>query len=83
MKVKVDSRLVANQVNEEYEANEEIMSLYKEEVKKIMTTFNSCLIEQVSRTKNKVADTLSKLASIAIGHSKRKVLVETQAQRSI
>ncbi|KAK1424789.1 hypothetical protein QVD17_20127 [Tagetes erecta] len=44
-----DSRLVANQVNDEYIAKEPSMIKYKAKVKDLMKEFKSCTLQQVSR----------------------------------
>ncbi|XP_022003140.1 uncharacterized protein LOC110900563 [Helianthus annuus] len=73
----VDSLLVANQVNGEYEAREENMIRYLNQVNSLMATFDSCKIVHIPRSKNKKADALSKLASVTFCHSSKEVLVET------
>ncbi|KAK1415619.1 hypothetical protein QVD17_31402 [Tagetes erecta] len=78
-----DSRLVANQVNDEYTAKEPSMIKYKAKVKDLMKEFKSCTLQQVSRSKNKQADALSKLASLTFAHLTKKVLVEVQKAPSI
>ncbi|XP_022020232.1 uncharacterized protein LOC110920322 [Helianthus annuus] len=73
----VDSLLVANQVNAEYEAREENMIRYLNQVNSLMSTFDSCKIVHIPRSKNKKADALSKLASVTFCHLSKEVLVET------
>ncbi|XP_022024622.1 14.7 kDa ribonuclease H-like protein [Helianthus annuus] len=52
----VDSLLVANQVNREYEARETNMIKYLEQVKQAMALFDSCKVEHIPRSKNKKAN---------------------------
>ncbi|XP_022020027.1 uncharacterized protein LOC110920078 [Helianthus annuus] len=73
----VDSLLVANQVNGEYEAREENMIRYLNKVNSLMSTFDSCKVVHIPRSKNKKADALSKLASVTFCHLSKEVLVET------
>ncbi|GKC76414.1 reverse transcriptase domain-containing protein [Tanacetum coccineum] len=63
MAAKVDSRLVANQINGLYEAKEQSMTQYLEKTKTLINSFEIFLIEQVSRSENKKEDELSKIAS--------------------
>ncbi|XP_022004491.1 uncharacterized protein LOC110902060 [Helianthus annuus] len=79
----VDSLLVANQVNGEYEAREANMIEYLEQVKQIMALFESCKVEHVPRSKNKKADALSKLASVSFSHLAKEVRVEVLTTPSI
>ncbi|XP_076918950.1 uncharacterized protein LOC143579577 [Bidens hawaiensis] len=72
----VDSRLVASQVNYKFIVREPSMLKYKQKVKELMKEFKSCSLIQVSRTRNKQADTLSKLASLTFAHLTKKVPVE-------
>uniref|UniRef100_A0A251SMQ5 Putative reverse transcriptase domain-containing protein n=1 Tax=Helianthus annuus TaxID=4232 RepID=A0A251SMQ5_HELAN len=79
----VDSLLVANQVNGEYEAREANMIEYLEQVKQMMAQFEACRVEHVPRSKNKKADALSKLASVSFSHLAKDVRVEVLATPSI
>ncbi|GJW98226.1 reverse transcriptase domain-containing protein [Tanacetum coccineum] len=66
---KVDSRLVANQINGLYEAKEQRMTQYLEN-----DSFKKNSIEQVPRSENKKADTLSKITSTSFTHLIKQVL---------
>ncbi|XP_022007340.1 uncharacterized protein LOC110906528 [Helianthus annuus] len=79
----VDSLLVANQVNGVYEAREANMIGYLEQVKQVMALFDSCKVEHVTRSKNKKADALSKLASVSFSHLAKEVRVEVLTAPSI
>nr|XP_043626210.1 uncharacterized protein LOC122597708 [Erigeron canadensis] len=88
MKVKhihafVDSQIVAFQVDGTYEAKEPVMKKYLEKVRQIRQQFLSFQIQNISRSKNKIADALSKLASTSFAHLTKKVLVETLERSSI
>ncbi|XP_022040367.1 uncharacterized protein LOC110942913 [Helianthus annuus] len=73
----VDSLLVANQVNQEYKAREENMIRYLSQVNSLISMFDSCKVVHIPQSKNKKADALSKLASVAFCHLSNEVLVET------
>ncbi|XP_022023482.1 uncharacterized protein LOC110923705 [Helianthus annuus] len=79
----VDSLLVANQVNGEYEAREANMIEYLEQVKQVMASFESCKVEHVPRSKNKKTDALSKLASVSFSHLAKEVRMEVLNAPSI
>ncbi|XP_076942692.1 uncharacterized protein LOC143612642 [Bidens hawaiensis] len=79
----VDSRLVASQVNNEFIAREPLILKYKQKVKGPMKEFKSCSFTQVSRTDNKQAEALSKLAFLTFTHLTKKVLVEVLKSPSI
>nr|GFA11494.1 reverse transcriptase domain-containing protein [Tanacetum cinerariifolium] len=64
----VDSRLVANQVNETYVAKEADMICYLEKVKALAGSFKAFSIKQIPRSENKKADALSKIASTSFAH---------------
>src|ERR1044071_1873941 len=59
------------------------MIKYKDKVKEFIMEFKAFTLEQVSRTINKQADALSKLASLTFAHLTKKVLVEVFREPSI
>ncbi|GKB78110.1 reverse transcriptase domain-containing protein [Tanacetum coccineum] len=77
------SLLITNQVKGLYEAREEIMKRYLSKVQELQMHFRSFTITQISRSKNKCADALSKLASSSFSHLTKSVLVEIVPCRSI
>ncbi|GJY27235.1 reverse transcriptase domain-containing protein [Tanacetum coccineum] len=83
LEVNVDSKLVANQVNETYIAKEIDMIKYLEKVKALSSTFRAFSIKQVPRSKNKKADALSKMASTSFAHLSKQVLVEELKEKSV
>ncbi|GJR08301.1 reverse transcriptase domain-containing protein [Tanacetum coccineum] len=83
LEVKVDSKLVANQVNATYVAKETDMIKYLEKVKALASTFRAFSIKQAPRSKNKKADALSKMASTSFAHLSKQVLVEELKENSI
>nr|GEY80777.1 reverse transcriptase domain-containing protein [Tanacetum cinerariifolium] len=68
IEVKVDSKLVASQINGSFEANKDNMIKYMSKAKKYAFGFKSFLIENNRRNMNQKADMLSKLASVAFNH---------------
>ncbi|GJZ04406.1 reverse transcriptase domain-containing protein [Tanacetum coccineum] len=79
----VDSRLVANLVNEAYVAKEGDMIRYLEKVRTLTNSFKAFSIRQVLRSENKKADALSKIASTSFAHLSKQVLVEELKEKSI
>nr|GFB75432.1 reverse transcriptase domain-containing protein [Tanacetum cinerariifolium] len=64
----VDSKLVANQVLGTYVAKEDNMIKYLDITKGLVSGFKTFSISQVSRSRNKKADALSKIASTSFAH---------------
>ncbi|GKF42727.1 reverse transcriptase domain-containing protein, partial [Tanacetum coccineum] len=83
LQTNVDSRLVANQVNESYVAKEPGKMQYLEKVKALSSNFKKFSIKQVPRSENKKADALSKIASTSFAHLTKQVLVEELNKKSI
>ncbi|GJT23265.1 reverse transcriptase domain-containing protein [Tanacetum coccineum] len=83
LQANVDSRLVANQVNETYVAKETDMIRYLEKVNTLTSSFKAFSIKQVPRSENKKADALSKIASTSFAHLSKQVLVEELKEKSI
>nr|GEY93226.1 reverse transcriptase domain-containing protein [Tanacetum cinerariifolium] len=83
VQVNVDSKLVANQVLGTYVAKEDNMIKYLEIVKDLVIGFTTFSISQVSRSKNKKADALSKIESTSFPHLSKRVLVKVIETKSI
>ncbi|GKA03928.1 reverse transcriptase domain-containing protein [Tanacetum coccineum] len=81
--VKVDSCLVANQINGSYIAKEQSMIQYPKKVKVLISNFKKFSIEQVPRSEYKKADALSQIASTSFAHLTNQVLVEVLKEKSI
>ncbi|GKE78023.1 reverse transcriptase domain-containing protein, partial [Tanacetum coccineum] len=79
----VDSKLVANQINDLYHAIEETMQKYLSKAKELIAHFETFSIMQVPRSQNKQADALSKMASVSFAHLTKKVLVEERYQKKM
>ncbi|GJZ98426.1 reverse transcriptase domain-containing protein [Tanacetum coccineum] len=77
LSVNVDSKLVAIQINGNYEACKETMIRYLSKAKEYISCFKKFKIQNIPRSKNQKAGVLSKLASVAFNHLTKEVLVET------
>nr|GEX13938.1 reverse transcriptase domain-containing protein [Tanacetum cinerariifolium] len=71
----VDSQLVANQVNDLFEARQPVIKQYLDKTKEVLESFNSYSMEDVRRYQNKKADALSKLASMTFSRLAKEILV--------
>ncbi|GKC70870.1 reverse transcriptase domain-containing protein [Tanacetum coccineum] len=83
LKVKVDSKLVACQLNGEFVASSEGIAKYLAKAKELSVPFKRCLIENVPQNQNQKADVLSKLSSVAFNHLMKEVLVEVLNTKSV
>ncbi|XP_077246068.1 uncharacterized protein LOC143885918 [Tasmannia lanceolata] len=63
LKAYCDSQLVANQIQEVYEARDECMIKYLSKVRQLASKFKNFEVIRIPRTKNAKADVLSKLAA--------------------
>ncbi|GKD57764.1 reverse transcriptase domain-containing protein, partial [Tanacetum coccineum] len=83
LNVKVDSKLVACQMNDEFVANDEGMAKYLAKAKEPATSFKKFSIKNIPRNQNQKADVLSKLASVAFNHLTKEILVEVLNAKSV
>ncbi|GJX43817.1 reverse transcriptase domain-containing protein [Tanacetum coccineum] len=83
LKAKVDSKLVACQLNGEFVANSEGMAKYLAKAKEQVALFKKFSIKNIPRNLNQKADVLSKLASIAFNHLTKEILVEVLNTKSV
>ncbi|GKC19669.1 reverse transcriptase domain-containing protein [Tanacetum coccineum] len=79
---KVDSKLVASQINGSYVASSTSMIKYLATTKECIAGFRSFVIQNIPRNLNQKTDILSKLATHAFDHLTKKVLVEVLVERS-
>ncbi|GKD86146.1 reverse transcriptase domain-containing protein, partial [Tanacetum coccineum] len=82
LKAKVDSKLVANQINGNYIARCDNMMKYLVKAKEYIACFKSFSIKNIPRNQNQKADVLSKLPLVAFNHLTNEVLVEVLNERS-
>nr|GEW59454.1 Pol polyprotein [Tanacetum cinerariifolium] len=73
LKVKVDSKLVACQLNVEFVASSEGMTKYLSKAKEHMTLFKKFSIQNIPRNQNQKADVLIKLDLVAFNHLKKEM----------
>ncbi|KAL0413168.1 UNVERIFIED_CONTAM: hypothetical protein Sradi_1518500 [Sesamum radiatum] len=82
-----DSQLIVKQVEGAYEAKEENMIQYLQQIKELKTSFDHFQIIQIPREENIKADCLSKLAStleeIRTRHITIQYLLETRASLAV
>ncbi|GJY49291.1 reverse transcriptase domain-containing protein [Tanacetum coccineum] len=82
LEARVDSKLVVSQINENYVAISDSMMKYLAKVKEYIACFKSFSIKNISRNQNQKVDVLSKLASVALNHQTKEVLVKVLNERS-
>ncbi|XP_076960638.1 uncharacterized protein LOC143637057 [Bidens hawaiensis] len=80
---RVDSMLIAGQINGTYEAKKDVMALYLSQVKDLILQFSSCKVIHIKRSQNKSADALSKLASTNFEHFANDIRVEVLERTSV
>nr|GEV90981.1 reverse transcriptase domain-containing protein [Tanacetum cinerariifolium] len=80
--VKVDSKLVASQINGSYMESSASMIKYLATAKECIAELTTFVIQNIPRNLNLKADILSKLATHAFHHLTKKVLVEVLVERS-
>ncbi|GJZ95844.1 reverse transcriptase domain-containing protein [Tanacetum coccineum] len=83
LSVKVDSKLVACQMNGEFVASNEGMAKYLAKAKELAAPFKKFSIQNIPRNQNQKADVLSKLASVAFNHLTKEILVEVLNAKSV
>ncbi|GJV88765.1 reverse transcriptase domain-containing protein [Tanacetum coccineum] len=81
--VKVDSKLVACQMNGEFVASSEGMAKYLAKAKEQAAAFEKFTIKNIPRNQNHKADVLSKLVSVAFNHLTKEILVEVLNVKSV
>ncbi|XP_071739363.1 uncharacterized protein [Rutidosis leptorrhynchoides] len=82
LKISVDSQLVSNQMNGTFEARDPAMHKYLKLAEDVANKFERFSITQVSRSMNRKADALSKLATSVFNHFAKDVWVEVLNQKS-
>ncbi|GKE55582.1 reverse transcriptase domain-containing protein, partial [Tanacetum coccineum] len=82
-RVKVDSKLVSCQMNDEFVASSEGMAKYLAKAKEHAALFKIFLIGNIPRNHIQKADVLSKLASVAFNHLTKEILVEVLNTKSM
>ncbi|KAJ1704265.1 hypothetical protein LUZ63_004044 [Rhynchospora breviuscula] len=62
VKVFMDSQLVVNQINRQYDVHDPTLTRYLEKIRTLLASFDEAIVEHIPRGMNEVADALSKLA---------------------
>ncbi|XP_021985709.1 uncharacterized protein LOC110881870 [Helianthus annuus] len=83
LQARVDSLLIASQINGIYDAKGEVMALYLDQAKELLQRFNSYKVVHINRSENKPADALSKLASTSFQHLAKDVRIEVLKNPSV
>ncbi|GJX28581.1 reverse transcriptase domain-containing protein [Tanacetum coccineum] len=82
IEVKVDSKLVASQINGIYKASNDSMIKYLAKAREHISEFKTFSIENIPRGSNQKADVLSKLATVPFHNLTKEILVEVLNERS-
>ncbi|XP_076897377.1 uncharacterized protein LOC143550648 [Bidens hawaiensis] len=83
LEARVDSMLIAGQINGTYEAKNDVMASYLMQTKDLIRQFSSFNIIHIRRSENKSADALSKLASTNFEHFAKDIRVEVLDHPSV
>ena len=78
-----DSRLVVNQVQGNFEAQDSQMKVYLQAVKQIMNKFGTVKVAQMGRAQNKHVDSLAMLASSMTEEVPRLIKVDLIDRKSV
>ncbi|XP_057540741.1 uncharacterized protein LOC130818595 [Amaranthus tricolor] len=78
-----DSQLIVGQVNGEFEAKDESMKMYLQQVKEFVQKFDKFTLVHIPRSQNAQADSLAKLASSAETSAARDIIWEVLPNPSI
>ncbi|XP_057545947.1 uncharacterized protein LOC130824940 [Amaranthus tricolor] len=78
-----DSQLIVGQVNGEFEAKDDSMKMYLQQVKEFVQKFDKFTLEHIPRSQNAQADSLAKLASSAETSAARDIIWEVLPNPSI
>ncbi|XP_057532892.1 uncharacterized protein LOC130810781 [Amaranthus tricolor] len=78
-----DSQLIVGQVNGEFEAKDDSMKMYLQQVKGFVQKFDKFTLEHIPRSQNAQADSLAKLASSVETSAARDIIWEVLPNPSI
>ncbi|GJY60743.1 reverse transcriptase domain-containing protein [Tanacetum coccineum] len=76
LSVNIDSKPMASQINDNYNACNKNIVKYLAKAKEYIGCFKKFKIRNIQRDQNQKADVLSKLASVAFNHLTKEILVE-------
>ncbi|XP_076956360.1 uncharacterized protein LOC143631482 [Bidens hawaiensis] len=83
LEARVDSILIAGQINGTYEAKNDVMASYLSQARALIHQFSSFSVVHIKRSENKSADALSKLASTNFEHFAKDIRVEVLDHPSV
>ncbi|XP_076932279.1 uncharacterized protein LOC143597752 [Bidens hawaiensis] len=83
LEARVDSMLIARQINGTYEAKYDVMASYFSQAKELILHFASCKVIHIKRSANKSTDALSKLASTIFEHFAKDICIEVLDHPSV
>ncbi|XP_076905550.1 uncharacterized protein LOC143561317 [Bidens hawaiensis] len=83
LEARVDSMLIAGQINGTYEAKNDVMASYVSQAKDLMLQFSSCKEFHIKRSENKSADAFSKQASTNFKHFAKDICIEILDRPSV
>ncbi|XP_076916638.1 uncharacterized protein LOC143576435 [Bidens hawaiensis] len=83
LEARVDSMLIAGQINGTYEAKTDVMASYLSQARVLIRQFSSFNIVHIKRSENKSADALSMLASTNFKHFAKDIRVEVLDHPSV
>ncbi|XP_076890567.1 uncharacterized protein LOC143541697 [Bidens hawaiensis] len=83
LEARVDSMLIAGQINGTYEAKNDVKASYMSQARVLIRQFSSFNIFHIKRSENKSADALSKLASTNFEHFAKDIRVEVLDHPSV
>ncbi|XP_057550632.1 uncharacterized protein LOC130828685 [Amaranthus tricolor] len=78
-----DSQLIVGQVNGEFEAKDDSMKMYLQQVREFVQKFDKFTLEHIPRSQNAQADSLAKLASSAETSAARDIIWEVLPNPSL
>ncbi|XP_076919024.1 uncharacterized protein LOC143579666 [Bidens hawaiensis] len=76
LEARVDSMLIAGQINGTYEAKNDVMASYFSQTKDLSLQFSSCNVIHIKRSENKSVDAFSKLASKSFEHFAKDIRIK-------
>lgn len=83
LEARVDSMLIAGQINESYEVKNEVTASYLSQAEELILQFSSCKVIHIKKSKNKPVGALSKLALMSFEHLARDVRIEVLDRLSV
>ncbi|XP_076926630.1 uncharacterized protein LOC143589882 [Bidens hawaiensis] len=83
LEARVDSMLIAGQINGTYKAKNDVMASYLSHAEDLILQFLSCKVIHIKRSENKSADAISKLASTNFKYFAKGICVDVLDRPSV